>query len=334
MAGLGSADWTPRGKPQQVLGRQVAAPRRRQRSDGSHGRSQPPPVEEGCVSQAVPSRHDCKQGMPRRRRATEPGVASVEQPPRGEYRAVGDGVWSVSTVSKEWLFKSSTGIYFHCPSETLWRMDQTGRAFQRVDPSAALESVALAALGDSDTGRRAFLRVCLLAWSRQRHKFDDMDKDLAQGCAAESSPQRRPRISAPRAADRGDWWGAKAASRFSNFVAEVSDGASLALEAASAGTSSAVAGTAAALANRTSPAAPQRRQSPSTSSRSSGSSRSNSSGSAGSWQPRHGAPPLVVRRGPPDGRGHSGSSPSRSKTGAKPSQQYLGAVHVAPRRKR
>lgn len=342
MAGLGIAEWTPRERPQQDIGREG----RRRSSDGLHdrrkGSAEDARASKAASSRKKPSRRTSEESRPRGR-ATEPAEVLPTPPPYGEFREVGDG-WLVSTISQDWLYKSTTGIYYHCPTETLWRKDQMGRGYKRVDPSAGAESVALVALGDTAIGQRAFLRACLLGWSRQRHKFDDMDKDLADGCANEKRLQRAPRISDPRAADRGDRALANllepAVFRFSNFVAGVSDGATSAFVAASASTAAVLANSVSLAANR------ERAGSPMSSRRSDDSirtgSRSNSSDSTNSWKPKHAIPNFVVRRGPPDTSDSPKSSPVRSKTTpktnakttSKSSGQYLGAVHLPPKRRR
>merc|ERR1719215_2235932 len=81
--------------------------------------------------------------------------------------------------------------------------------FVRMDgASTGFEAMALAAWGDSATGRKALLRACTLAWSQQLRKFEDMDRELSNFQEARMSI--RPRMSATSTPNRGD--------RFSNLL--------------------------------------------------------------------------------------------------------------------
>merc|ERR1719401_1216489 len=82
-------------------------------------------------------------------------------PPEMGYEEAFDG-WHISSKSTEWIYKPSTGIYFHVPTESLWRRARGDRnRFVRVD-AAGLEGVALSAFGDTPAGERVFLRACFL----------------------------------------------------------------------------------------------------------------------------------------------------------------------------
>lgn len=130
------------------------------------------------------------------------GVTLTHWPPEWGYCNAFDG-WQKSEVSTEWLHKPSNGIFFHMPSETLWKRACGDRLkFVRIDERATgFESVTIAAWGDSVAGRRALLKACLLAWSQQLRKFEDMDRDLAN--FNEGSPPK-PRVSASSTPNRGD----------------------------------------------------------------------------------------------------------------------------------
>ena len=45
--------------------------------------------------------------------------------------------------------------------------------------TAGFEAVAITAWGESVAGQRALIRACILAWSQQLRKFEDMDRDLS-----------------------------------------------------------------------------------------------------------------------------------------------------------
>jgi len=123
-------------------------------------------------------------------------------PPEVGYKEATNG-WHISSGSTEWLHKPSTGIYFHCVTETLWRRAHGDRyKFVRVD-AAGLEGVAVAAFGDTAPGQRVLLRICLESWRQQLHKFEDMDRDLSEKCD-EARMEDRPRTSEPRTPKRGD----------------------------------------------------------------------------------------------------------------------------------
>lgn len=346
MAGLGVADWTPRepyqGYPDGIRALVQKAHEPSKRGTSSHA-AQRASREGSADVQGQKHRSNARRKSALGSRA--PGPTPTLRPPGGEYRKATDG-WYVSEVSQDWLCKPATGIHFHCPTETLWRKAKGGHGFVQVDPGAGLASVAIAALGETEEGQRTLLRACLLSWRRQLHKFDDMDKDLAEGVAAETTIQHLPRMSAPRTADRGDARLATllepAVSRLSNFVTDVSDGASLALAAASKSASEAVAQ---AASHAQAASTPQRavareaqtvgRPGSHASSRSS-SARSDdaSSSSTGSWKPKHGAPALAVRRREPLARSEPSTSASQRKSAAQPSGRYLGAVTLPPKLQR
>jgi len=130
-------------------------------------------------------------------------------PPNLGYQEALDG-WQVSAQCPEWLHKPSNGVFFHTPTESLWRRARGDRrAFVRVQ---GLDAVTIAAFGDTAGGRQVLLRACLLAWRRQVTKFEDMDADIAECCNAEARDRcpgsagrcYRPRDSARRLSERGD----------------------------------------------------------------------------------------------------------------------------------
>lgn len=160
----------------------------------------------GVLSQAADQLEDPSPAAPPRPpqiafRAS--GVKLTHWPPETGYCDAFDG-WQTSESSSEWLYKPSNGIYFHKPSESLWKRARGDRMkFARVDgASGSFDSIAIAAWGDSRAGRRALLRACVLAWSQQLRKFDDMDRELSH--FQEGTMSIRPRTSASSTPNRGD----------------------------------------------------------------------------------------------------------------------------------
>jgi len=153
-----------------------------------------------------PTSHKCRS----KRVSFNPGGAIdidedalQEWPPDYGFMLVVDG-WCGNPQAKDWMYKPATGVYFHMPTETLWRRASGNRQrFLRVE-AAGLES-ALSAFGASPAADRALLRKCLLAWHLQPRKFDEMDRALAGTCSEGETPlQGPPRRSAPRAPPRRD----------------------------------------------------------------------------------------------------------------------------------
>lgn len=107
-------------------------------------------------------------------------------PPDGGYRVASNG-WYVSNDS-EWLHKPGSGVFFHSPTESLWKRDfASPRGFVRVG-----SELMLAALGSPLT-----LRVCFVAWRGHMVKFEDMERDLVEHCQAQASASiTPPRVSA------------------------------------------------------------------------------------------------------------------------------------------
>lgn len=130
-------------------------------------------------------------------------VKLTHWPPEYGYCEAING-WQKSSASTEWIYKPSHGIYFHTPSETLWKRARGDRMkFDRIDDSSTdFEAITIAAWGDSAAGQRTLLRACLLAWNQQLRKFEDMDRDLSN--FTEGRIHAKPRTSASRTPNRGD----------------------------------------------------------------------------------------------------------------------------------
>jgi len=157
-------------------------------------------------------------------------------PAESGYREVVDG-WLVSEDSMEWLYKPSSGVYFHSPTETLWKCvaENGPRHFVRVDrggdsrnasgelgrgggsghaadllsacktPGASrLSEIVARAFGESGS---VLLRRCFKVWRREALKFEEMERDLLECCdEARTSTEHiaRPRTSAPSVSCRRD----------------------------------------------------------------------------------------------------------------------------------
>merc|ERR1712187_582499 len=113
-------------------------------------------------------------------------VAKVGKVPVGHWppeRGYSTGLsgWQYHESSDEWLYKPAIGVYFHKPSETLWKRAPGDRMkFVRINNLVAgLASIATVAFGDTTAGRRAFRKACFFAWRGQLRKFEDMDRDLS-----------------------------------------------------------------------------------------------------------------------------------------------------------
>lgn len=135
------------------------------------------------------------------------------EPPSGSYHQATLG-WLSSEESPEWLYKPSSGVYFHTPSESLWKKDRSGESrFVRLDPrEGALNSgrhrgyeLAIKALVFGGATPTALVRVCFISWgnlSKQSQKFEEMQRDLDICCEAARSTggmKKRPSISPPGA---------------------------------------------------------------------------------------------------------------------------------------
>jgi len=134
-------------------------------------------------------------------------------PPEGSYHAAAGG-WLLSNESSEWLYKPSSDVYFHSPSESLWKKARDGqRRFIRLDdvsPDAALGDaqsppsrrcyeLAVAALSMGGAGTTTLLRVCFGSWnilSGKAKKFEEMQQDLLGCCEGMTPP--RPRGGSPK----------------------------------------------------------------------------------------------------------------------------------------
>mmetsp|Transcript_19972 Transcript_19972/g.42636 ORF Transcript_19972/g.42636 Transcript_19972/m.42636 type:complete len:312 (-) Transcript_19972:81-1016(-) len=151
-------------------------------------------------------------GLPR-----TPPVAGTSEPPsfppEAGYRPACDG-WQASQQSEDWLYKPSSGIYFHTPTETLWKRAVKGsQRYVRVD-LANLESLTVAAFGTAMAGARALLKACFENWRKEICKFEEMERDLTLGCEEARMPSH-PHTSAPRACER---WSEPGDSGFPQFL--------------------------------------------------------------------------------------------------------------------
>eukprot|EP00747_Dinoflagellata_sp_TGD_P206903 gnl/TRDRNA2_/TRDRNA2_80534_c0_seq1.p1 gnl/TRDRNA2_/TRDRNA2_80534_c0~~gnl/TRDRNA2_/TRDRNA2_80534_c0_seq1.p1 ORF type:complete len:685 (-),score=144.03 gnl/TRDRNA2_/TRDRNA2_80534_c0_seq1:33-2087(-) len=117
-------------------------------------------------------------------------------PPEDGYAEALRG-WHASPKSQEWLFKPATRIYFHTPTQTLWKKSRYERSgFARVDVGG-LQAVTLAAFGETKAGLQLLLRAAFFAWQRQKGKFEAMDRDIAESAGVEATMASLPRTSAP-----------------------------------------------------------------------------------------------------------------------------------------
>jgi len=152
----------------------------------------------------------------------------VDGPPAGSYQEASAG-WLLSSESPEWLYKPASGVYFHSPSESLWKarpemaFDGTPtKHFIRLDdlsrqasPSSSADSkrcggisprsrrcyeLAIVALSFGGADGTTLLRVSFISWklrSGRARKFEEMQRDLATCCeqAMEGSCMTPPRTS-------------------------------------------------------------------------------------------------------------------------------------------
>lgn len=141
-------------------------------------------------------------------------------PTEDSYTQVHDG-WYASESSQDWLYKPESRMYFHSPTETLWKQAATayqraalagagqqgatgGGAFVRIDAekSRAEDSLSIAALCSQGLSRKAFVRTCFNTWRWQTAKFEQMERDLLHDCCEEARMPVRPRTSQPSAQGR------------------------------------------------------------------------------------------------------------------------------------
>lgn len=115
--------------------------------------------------------------------------------------------WYASENSDNWLFKPSSKVYFHTPTETLWKraaVECTGKSqppqkYIRVDATAlcASSDMALATLaGVAGITGGVWLKDCFAAWRFSMVNFDAMDLDLQRECCEIVCMPTRPRASA------------------------------------------------------------------------------------------------------------------------------------------
>lgn len=146
-------------------------------------------------------------------------------PPRGSYREAAGG-WFLNSDSSDWLYKPSSDVYFHSPTESLWRRARGQNHFVRVDqPSSGDGSancsreesshygyeLALVALSFGAANGATLLRVCFTSWNVLRsknRKFEEMQRDLLDCCEAarsEAGMMPKLRISPPQAGRRASF---------------------------------------------------------------------------------------------------------------------------------
>jgi hypothetical protein len=114
-------------------------------------------------------------------------------PPARGYHEAFNG-WHTHHQSEEWLYKPCSGIFFHSPTETLWKRSLTNNdEFVQIDTDC--ESPALKMGCKASADERALLRVCVTMWNWQVRKFQNMEHDLAASCNVEEAPIRSIRTS-------------------------------------------------------------------------------------------------------------------------------------------
>lgn len=127
----------------------------------------------------------------------------LDWPPEDMHMQVREG-WFASQSSQDWLYKPANSMYFHSPTETLWKRaagqpqggESSACAYVRMDASH-LEGLTMAAFGAAGfAGRIALLRHCFAAWRRRTTDFQEMEADLRDGCE-EARMSLKPRTSAP-----------------------------------------------------------------------------------------------------------------------------------------
>jgi len=122
-------------------------------------------------------------------------------PPRTGYDKVASvSGWLVhNDRSQEWLYKRAAGVYFHIPTETLWKRAPDGSdEFRRV---GQVEGLAFSTLGVCYAGSVGLLKACFCAWHSRSIRFNDMDHDIREVCQ-EARMSAAPRTSAPCTAQR------------------------------------------------------------------------------------------------------------------------------------
>merc|ERR1719183_1058698 len=133
-------------------------------------------------------------------------------PPDGSYYEAAGG-WLLNSQSSEWMYKPSNGVYFHSPSESLWKRSCSGHGgFFRLDelstasalggcgsmdvdggthpPNNRCYELAVVALNFGGANSTTLLRVCFTSWSILRSEtktFEDMQRDLLVCCEAARS---------------------------------------------------------------------------------------------------------------------------------------------------
>merc|ERR1712232_581086 len=117
------------------------------------------------------------------------------------------GGWHASKTSQEWLYKPTSGIYYHTPPETLWKKTppksenrSVESKFVQVDSASGRGLGGLAAARTCGAPLGTSIRkACFTAWRaevRKFTKFEEMDFDLSAGCD-EGRMQIPPHASAP-----------------------------------------------------------------------------------------------------------------------------------------
>lgn len=126
----------------------------------------------------------CNEDSPLKNRHATLQLRPPQWPPKTGYHEAFNG-WHVCDHSEDWLYKPRQGIYFHSPTETLWRQCQTDpEKFEAVETRITCKAARRVA-GNASVDDRALLRVCVTMWNWQLKKFEDMERDLA-ACEKES----------------------------------------------------------------------------------------------------------------------------------------------------
>lgn len=127
-------------------------------------------------------------------------VAPQQWPPQDGYTEIVDG-WQTADKSTDWLYKPKNGMYFHTPTETLWKRSGEGRQrFKRIGAGDLRGGLAVGTYGVAGLGVCILLRACFMAWNMEVRKFETMEQEITEAC--EEARLVRPPVSAPRACER------------------------------------------------------------------------------------------------------------------------------------
>jgi len=111
-------------------------------------------------------------------------VVPAAFPPEEGFKECAGG-WHASASSEDWLYKPAIGIYYHTPTETLWRRTSTQHRktrYVRID-LRGIEGFKKATFGIADRASQMMRWACFHAWRAEVIKFEEMERDITAGCA-------------------------------------------------------------------------------------------------------------------------------------------------------